>query len=337
MNNFNGNLIHLPTDVRQQIRKFARALHEFRCLSKESETTTKHFKIKMTSKDNVLKLSALRRLLRKKNPAANPADFIFKELALNDTGLNNNGLIYLCETLNHPTCNITCLRLCNNCISKISPLQSLVGLVNLYLTHNEVIDVTPLEHLVNLKVLYLANNCIVDIRGLRTLTQLKTLTLDKNSIASVQSLNTCLKLETLYLGNNRLTNINGIESLVRLKNLNLEKNKIFSIERLQTLVRLKFLKIEHNLITNVDALQTLINLKYLNLGNLNLSVVANLRQLINLELLILDNNQRIKDISCLHTLTKLKKLYLYGILISRFDVHSLETVLGASCKIFTST
>ncbi len=157
------------------------------------------------------------------------------------------------------------LRLYNNQISDITPLQSLTNLTVLNIYSNQISNLSPLQCLTNLTVLYLEDNQISNLAPLQSLTNLIHLNLYKNQISDITPLQSLTNLITLTLGKNQISDITPLQSLTNLTALYLHKNQISDITPLQYLTNLTILHLYKNQISHITPLQYLTNLNNLSL------------------------------------------------------------------------
>ena len=144
--------------------------------------------------------------------------------------------------------NLTDLKLANNLITDISPIQYLTELTSLDLSLNvNISDVSCLENNVKLQTLNLAGNKIENLDGISQLYELKILNIETNQVTT--------------------TEIQKISGLLKLTVLNANKNQIDDIEPILGLTNLKELMLYDNSITNLEGISNLRNLEKLNLGD----------------------------------------------------------------------
>lgn len=104
------------------------------------------------------------------------------------------------------------LKLNDNLISDVSPLENFENLEALYLRNNQITDISALSNMVNMKELYLADNQITDISALSSLVNLEKLYLFDNQIKDISPLSGLMKLEELFLSRNKITDFTPILS-----------------------------------------------------------------------------------------------------------------------------
>ena len=182
-------LARIPVHLLTIIRQWSSTLHQFRLLSKYFDTATISFKINRNGdwkcSNSDIKPS-LHEFLLRKDPAQNKADYIFTELDMSDSNLNDQHLRQLCDVLQQPCCRnlVMKLNLANNQIFNIKCLQNLTFLNELNLDNNLIANIESIGNLHNLKRLYLGKNQITSIECLENLTELKILNL-ANQLRSI--------------------------------------------------------------------------------------------------------------------------------------------------------
>ncbi|WP_432403341.1 leucine-rich repeat domain-containing protein [Wukongibacter sp. M2B1] len=117
------------------------------------------------------------------------------------------------------TYSIKSLSLSNKNLSKLSGIECLPNIEELYLDNNKLENIEELKSLSKLRVLYLQRNFINDISPLESLTNLKELSLNGNRIKSLKPLSVLTKLEKLYITENNITDISALRNLVNIKSL----------------------------------------------------------------------------------------------------------------------
>jgi len=226
--------------------------------------------------------------------------------------------------------NLTRLVLANNAISDINALSELGSLTELDLYVNQVSDISALAGLDNLTRLSLTRNQITDISPLSSLTDLTVLQLSYNSITDINALSGLTNLTELLLEHNHISDVNALCGLTNLTKLNINENNVSNINVLSGLTELQTLHMSWNQIDDVTALSALTKLTNLTMNyNYRLDpeqVTAVVSGLTDLEILGLKaigpRNNRIKDITELSNLKKLKYLWLNSNEIA--DVHPLS-------------
>ena len=132
----------------------------------------------------------------------------FKSLYLDNNQIDDyRGLKYL-KKLNS-------LHLKNNNLKDIQFLKFVTSeLEYLRLSNNQIKDVAPINHLVNLKSLSLSNNQIQDLTCLSTMKKLRSLRLENNHLKTLKGLKA--EYVSLYVEGNPLT-VEGLEEIKNLK------------------------------------------------------------------------------------------------------------------------
>ena len=132
------------------------------------------------------------------------------------------------------------VKLSDNEISDLSPLQGLTKLVYLDLHRNRITDISPLSGLVNLEFLDLYNNWIENVKPLSTLVNLKFLDLHYNvrvagnesnkiisgGVEDISPLATLTKLETFSFSDNRVEDVSVVSHMPNMRALDFVNNKV---------------------------------------------------------------------------------------------------------------
>ena len=145
--------------------------------------------------------------------------------------------------------NLTNLKLANNLITDISPIQYLTKLNSLDLSLNENIsDISCLQNNTELQILNLAGNKIKNLEGISKLYKLKELNIAKNQITSseIENIIGLGNLTILNAETNQIDDIKPILNLVALKDLNLYGNRVQSLENISDLRKLEKLNLGNN-------------------------------------------------------------------------------------------
>jgi|GEM_PF-697123 len=119
-----------------------------------------------------------------------------------------------------------------------------------------------------------------------------------------------------------LSDLTGLENAVNLEELDLHTCKVKDLKPLTNLTSLKVLKLYNNSFKDITPLKELTNLQILWLGENEINDFSPLQNLINLEYLHLP--QRMKDISSLKNLTKLKELSICNSVFEDLPTHILD-------------
>ena len=182
------------------------------------------------------------------------------------------------------------LRIYDNSIRDISPLENLTSLTTLYMYGNGISDISPLKHLTNLTALTLSYNSISDISPLKNLTKLKSLSLHVNPLSDISPLENLTKLTWLKLNSTSISDVSPLKNLTELKSLTLSYNSISDISPLENLTKLTWLELNSTSISDVSPLKNLTELEFLYLHYNSISDISPLEDLTKLTWLKLRNN-----------------------------------------------
>ena len=149
-----------------------------------------------------------------------------------------------------------------NKLLKISNLDTLKYLRELYLKRNEIQNISNLEELKNLNILDISNNKIKKITGLEELKNLRKLHLDYNKIKKIENLDSLKLLEELYLRGNNLKKMENINHLENVEILDLSKTYIEKVEDIETLKKLKLLDLSFTNVYSADFISDLVYFKF---------------------------------------------------------------------------
>jgi len=203
------------------------------------------------------------------------------------------------------------LNISNGIISKLTFLNNLTELEELYMHDNDITEITPISNLQNLKILDLSHNRIKDLEPLKSLKNLTHLNLSNNQISFVKKYHLPETLIHLNLISNELGKIDFIDGLPILRKLYAGDNKISKVSISITLPSLENLELNRNFIRDISFLDYLPNLKSFSLESNkieSLAVGANFPRLSFLN--VKDNT--ISNIDSLKTITSLKNVELSG-------------------------
>lgn len=149
-------------------------------------------------------------------------------------------------------------------------------------------------------------------KGLEDITELEgyeyatALNLMNNEISQLEPLKDCIYLENLNASHNKITDVSALKKLETMKVLDLGSNVIKDISDLKGLKELTVLKLSNNAITDISAMEALENLEEVDLSY----------------------NTKLKDISPLLKLKRLKNVYLLGNdKINKRQLKKLETII----------
>lgn len=177
--------------------------------------------------------------------------------------LYDNRLEHMDHRLEHFGSPLVNLDLSFNNIRHIKHLEGLVGLKDLYLCQNDLSRIQGVETLVNLRNLELGANRIREIKGLEKLVNLEELWLARNKITKIQGLENLKKLRLLSIQSNRISRIEGLEELQNLEELYISYNDLENIEGLDRNKHLHTVDVSHNRIAELSGLAHLEELEEL--------------------------------------------------------------------------
>ena len=273
-------------------------------------------------------------------------------LSLKDTALGDGMLSDVVKLY-----SLTSLTLSGNCLTDVSPLSALGGLVFLDLSNNSISDVSPLGNLRELKTLYLDNNPITDFSALYTLPQLEMLsirgiavteeqlkaisealpgcTIHSNpgtaeetvSDVTVGTLSFRTDAEELDLSNMGITDLSPLTVCKKLKKLDITGNRISDLTPLMDLPALEWVSFKDNLVTDLRPLMGMRTLRYINAEGNGITVTTPLSTLTELGELYLASN-RLEDLSGLRGLVNLRKLGLEDTGLTDEDLDLLAALSG---------
>lgn len=158
----------------------------------------------------------------------------------------------------------------DNCITDITPVISLTGLVDFHCVGNDIEDYTPVSELVHLESLEIGNasETEVDITFAANLKNLKALYARNCGISDISVLGSLTQLEELNLGKNRISDISPLKDMQNLTEVCLDHNNIVDISPLENKQKLTRLNLGNNQISNIMPLYGLHALTYMELeGN----------------------------------------------------------------------
>jgi hypothetical protein len=154
------------------------------------------------------------------------------------------------------------LKVQDNQIEDLSPLERCHELTELCLSSNKIQDLSPLAGLTNLQELQLRNNLITDISPLASLTGLDELILSDNSIEDLSPLAELKALTNLELARNEIADLRPLAGLTALEGLFLDENLIQDVSPLAGLTELTELELSYNEIEIIAPLNSLTKLEY---------------------------------------------------------------------------
>lgn len=121
---------------------------------------------------------------------------------------------------------IKTLNLSDNNITNIEAVGELIDLFSLKLDNNEISDLSPLENLTKLYELSLSNNHIFNIEVLGKLTNLGDLIVDHNQISDITPLENLTKMKWLSLDDNNIVILIDFSIMKDLYSLNIGDNPL---------------------------------------------------------------------------------------------------------------
>lgn len=145
--------------------------------------------------------------------------------------------------------------LCQNDISRIEGLDTLVNLTNLELGANRIKEIENLEKLQSLEMLWLAKNRITKLENLDVLSNLRLLSIQSNKITKIEGLEKLTNLEELYISFNQIEKVEGLENLTKLNTLDIANNKIKELSGLSHLTNLEELWAGNNELERYDSVE----------------------------------------------------------------------------------
>ncbi len=155
-------------------------------------------------------------------------------------------------------------------ITNIEGIENFRNLTSLKLAENLITDISPIQYLTKLTSLDLnGNKNISDISYLQNNTELQILNLEGNKIDNLEAISKLYKLTTLKIGSNQITSsdIEDISNLSNLTVLDANNNEIEDILPILQLLNLTELNLNSNKIQNLEGISKLRKLEKLNLGD----------------------------------------------------------------------
>jgi len=220
---------------------------------------------------------------------------------LNNIKLRGNRITNVLP-LSNLTQQINWMGLEENAIEDLSPLATLVRLIEIGISGNPVSDVSPLASLSRLEGIAAWRTPISDFSALEKLRRLRWIEVGNDkSISAIPSLKGLKALRRLVIHGCNISDLSPLAELTQLDWLELVNNSISDVSELAKLTRLKTLNLDANFIEDVSPLAELSRLEVLYLENNTISDVSDLAELKNLERLDLRNN-KISDFSPLDAL-----------------------------------
>jgi Leucine-rich repeat (LRR) protein len=215
----------------------------------------------------------------------------------------------------------------------------------LRITHNHISSLTSWAHLINLQYVDVSNNELTSLSAFKNLVHLRSLRADNNQLTSLDGIKYHDGLQILRVRGNALQEVDfDNTALHRLTELDLRSNNIRRLDSLDQLIALNTLYLDGNEMQNLPLSEEkpLISLKYLSLSDNRLQTI-DLKALPHLRLLHADRNRLTSltgftrarhldslslreqrsdeplDLSFLSGGYEVRKLYLSGNLLSKFD------------------
>ncbi|ORY40767.1 L domain-like protein [Rhizoclosmatium globosum] len=258
--------------------------------------------------DTINSMSSLRKL-EIQTPAEDLSMIIWqhrylKELTLNTLFLKTFPLLAELSLL-------TDLRLENNKISDLRPINQLINLETLVIQRCISFDFSPLQSLFRLNYLQIdeAPN-LTDVEFLTKLTQLSLLILCETTVQNITPLSSCTNLCSLLISKCPISDISALVTLKNLKSIRLTKTNVSDLSPIGDLSLLEELNVSYSMISNLNPIATCTRLKTLEARNCRLTNegVSELVHLTDLEEIIVDNNSTLSDLSFLRCNTTLTTL-----------------------------
>jgi Leucine-rich repeat (LRR) protein len=215
------------------------------------------------------------------------------------------------------------LKITHNCLSSLTSWDHLHNLQYVDVSNNELTDLSALKNLVHLRSLRADNNQLTSLDGIKYHDALLTLRARGNEIEEIDFEGTKLqRLADLDLKGNKIRRISNLDQLVSLSTLNLEDNELesFATQPQDALSSLKYLTLSNNKLTGLD-LQNMPHLRLLHADRNCISQLSSFSRARRLDSLSL-REQRIDkplDLSFLSKAYEVRKLYLSGNLLEKFD------------------
>jgi hypothetical protein len=117
-------------------------------------------------------------------------------------------------------------------VSNLTGLENATNLVKLKLYDNKITNINPLQYLTKLQYLYLSYNThIADINAVSGMSSLIELTLTDVNLSTITPLADVNQISGLWLGSNQIEDINALTNYQNLTRLNLASNPLNSTSR----------------------------------------------------------------------------------------------------------
>ena len=255
---------------------------------------------------------------------------------------------------------LVCLDASNNALSHLDGIPG--GIRQLRLVDNRLSEMTAWNNLANLQYLDVSGNDITSLSGLRQLVHLRSLRADNNQLTSLDGIyghdgllsirardnpirhvdfegSMLNRLTEVDLAGNEIEYIGGLDQLESLTTLKLQRNRLEVFELpSEGLSRLRYLDVTNNRLTSLD-IQGLPRLSLLHADRNRLTTVTGFHRARHLDSLSLreQNGESPLDVSFLSTAYEVRKLFLSGNKLSKFDPQvdflNLQLLELANCGI----
>jgi Leucine-rich repeat (LRR) protein len=147
------------------------------------------------------------------------------------------------------------LRLIDNGINDISPLNKLRRLRSLFLGNNNIEDISYLSEMIELEHLSLyGNRRISELKPISPLAHLSWLDLRDCCINNISPLSKLVHLNYLNLSDNEIGDIRGVEKMVELRALHMENNNIIDLSPMSKLTNLYKISLSGNKIIDIGSI-----------------------------------------------------------------------------------
>ncbi|BFZ62646.1 Protein nud1 [Saitoella coloradoensis] len=186
-------------------------------------------------------------------------------------------------------------------------------LEELDLSGNEMTSLTGLKHLQRLMSLRLDGNLIKELKVESHMRSLRTLRISGNDLETFDA-SMFPNLRTLYLDDNCLSNVHGLRGLKYLENLSIRDQRSEGLKiEMRDIADVRKLYLSGNKLAQFSFDKAFYNLQYLEVAAAGLTALPNnfTKVAPNLRVLNISYNA-IRDISALHDLQKLNRLFAVG-------------------------
>ena len=256
---------------------------------------------------------------------------------LGELDVSNNQI----SQLNGAPPGIRYLQIQNNCLSDLAAWGHLNNLQYINVSNNELESLSAFKYLVHLRGLRADNNKIKSIVGIQQLDGLISLRLRGNLVESLDFEASKLdRLTDLDLKDNCVHEVRNLQELKTLSAINLENNNIgdFSGATAEPLRSLKYLKMSGNDLKHLDV-SGYPDLRLVYVDRNRLGSVAGVVKAKHLDSLSMREQKdgAVLDMSFLHEAFEIRKLFLSGNFLGKFEVDTpflnLQYLELASCGI----